>query len=164
MPFGTALRPALAGVTALTLFSVAYAASAQANLDFDRQLARQYAAPLPAEIAASPDDISVVDDAAPAAGFDEAAAARLEQQIDEALAKAEAEERAKAAVPPTPLATAALVSSVMFLFAFAGVMLTLIMRKLRKDQKQRLKVYRRRMRRRGQVGTQTGDDGAFANV
>jgi hypothetical protein len=116
------------------------------GIELDRQLAEQYSAPTPAPVPA-------MAPAAAAPKLDEAAMAKLELEIDQALAEdedaADAEDRTVIAeTPPTLLQTALLVLSGLGLLAFAGVVLTWALRELRKDEKQRRRSYRRRVKRR----------------
>jgi hypothetical protein len=124
-------------------------AAAPGELAIDRRLAEQYGGPALT--------LQPTDAAAPLAGpsaFDEEAARRLEQEIDAALAEAATQKSVKPKVRPAaprPWSTAALVSGALLLFALVCVMLTLAVRELRKDAKQRRRSYRRRVRRRQPV-------------
>jgi hypothetical protein len=125
------------------------AGAASGELAIDRRLAEQYGAPGPALAldAAAPATTQL---AAPSA-FDEEAARRLEQEIDAALAEAATQKPVKPkvrAAAPEAWSTAAVVSGAILLFALVCVMLTLAVRELRKDAKQRRRSYRRRVRRR----------------
>ena len=104
------------------------------GLQVDRQLAEQYAeSPAPQAIAPALDD---------------AALAQLEQEIDAAFVEARQERPVVADELPGPLATASLVLAGLLLLAFAGTVLTLAVRELRKDNQRRRTTYRRRVRRR----------------
>lgn len=164
MPSGTTmLRRTLHCVVALNVFVAAPTIAAQppavpdlgiaapSELAIDRQLAEQYGAPA---LALEPAD-ATAPLASPSA-FDEEAARRLEHEIDVALAEAARQKPAKPkleAVVPDEWSTAALVSGAVLLFALVCLMLTLAVRELRKDAKQRRRSYRRRVRRRQPVDT-----------
>jgi hypothetical protein len=162
MPYGTnVLRRTLLCVLASSVFVAApifaaqppgaqeVAAASSGELAIDRRLAEQYGAPAPA-LALDPVDSETRQLAAPSA-FDEEAARRLEQEIDAALAEAATQNAVKPkarAAAPEAWSTAAVVSGAILLFALVCVMLTLAVRELRKDAKQRRRSYRRRVRRR----------------
>jgi len=111
------------------------------GLQVDRQLAEQYAeAPAPQAIVPAPDD---------------AALAQLEQEIDAAFVEARQERPVVADELPGPLATASLVLAGLLLLAFAGMVLTLAVRELRKDNQRRRTTHRRRVRRRVPAGAAT---------
>jgi hypothetical protein len=111
------------------------------GLQVDRQLAEQYAeAPAPQAIVTAPD---------------EAALARLEQEIDAAFVEARQERPVVAEELPGPLATALLVLAGLLLLAFAGTVLTLAVRELHKDNQRRRTTFRRRVRRRIPAGEAT---------
>ena len=111
------------------------------GLQVDRQLAEQYAeAPAPQAIVPALDD---------------AALAQLEQEIDAAFVEARQERPVVADELPGPLATAALVLAGLLLLAFAGMVLTLAVRELRKDNQRRRTTHRRRVRRRVPAGAAT---------
>jgi len=111
------------------------------GLQVDRQLAEQYAeAPAPQAIVPALDD---------------AALAQLEQEIDAAFVEARQERPVAANELPGPLATAALVLAGLLLLAFAGMVLTLAVRELRKDNQRRRTTHRRRVRRRVPAGAAT---------
>lgn len=151
MPLGTARRLALHCAAALTLLATTAVVSAQDQLDVDRRLARQYATPAPQVQVAAPVVLPAAE--APARGaFDEAAARQLEQEIDAALAEAEAAEKSSRRLdfdPSLPTwATSALLSAGIVLVTFAAIMLVLVVRQLRNEAKQRRRTYRRRVRHR----------------
>jgi hypothetical protein len=164
MPPGTTmLRRTLLCVLALNVFVAAPTFAAQPQgvrdlpgaapdeLAIDRRLAEQYGGP--ALTLGSADAAAPL--AAPSA-FDEEAARRLEQEIDAALAEAATQQPGKPqgrAATPEPWSTAALVSAAVLLFALVCLMLTLAVRELRKDAKQRRRSYRRRVRRRQPADT-----------
>lgn len=172
MPIGTTLRRSLLSAAALAALVMTQGAFAQfrdgepalvedaqssAELAVDRRLAEQYA-----EQYAGPQPSTLpggIPDAAPVAlpattGFDEAAAANLEKEIEAALAEAAAEnEKQQPAkrtyvTAPNPWSTAGLIIGALALFALVSVVLTLAVRELRQDAKQRRRTYRRRVRRR----------------
>ena len=175
MPNGTRLRRALlSAATLATLFAtqgglaqlrdtpsiLGEDASSPAELAADRKLAEQYAAPAPAVQPSQPSDAArVVLPAAP--GFDDAAAANIEKEIESALAAATAQKtKQPPATPvfdatPSPWGTAGLVTGALALIALVSLVLTLVVRELRQDAKQRRRSYRRRVRRREPVTTAT---------
>jgi hypothetical protein len=104
------------------------------GLQVDRQLAEQYAAP-PARAPTVP-------------ALDDAALVQLEQEIDAAFTEARQGRPVLADERPGPLATVSLVLAGLLLLAFAGGVLTLAVRELRKDKQRRRTTYRRRVRRR----------------
>lgn len=164
MPSGTTmLRRTLLCVAALNLFLAAPTFAAQpagvqdsggaasGELAIDRRLAEQYGGPA---LTLEPADATAAL-AGPSA-FDEEAARRLEQEIEVALAEAATQKPVKPkvrAVVPDAWSTAAVVSGAVLLFALVCVMLTLAVRELRKDAKQRRRSYRRRVRRRQPIDT-----------
>jgi hypothetical protein len=113
------------------------------GIELDRQLAAQYSVPAPAD---APTVTQVLD---------EVAMAQLEQEIDAALAEDRAARTLPAETPPTAFETVALVLAGLGLLVFAGAVLTLAVRELRKDAKQRRRTYRRRVKRRGRTETAT---------
>lgn len=165
MPYGTiVLRRTLICVLAINGFVAApilaappkgaQDVAASGELAIDRRLAEQYGAAGPA-LAVNPVGPASVQLAAPSA-FDEEAARRLEQEIDAALAEAATQKPVKPKVrtaAPAAWSTAAVVSGALLLLALVCVMLTLAVRELRKDAKQRRRSYRRRVRRRQPIDT-----------
>jgi hypothetical protein len=131
------------------------------ELAIDRQLAQQYGEPEPAPLLDPVDtslELADTTESVPATVgvFDEEAARRLEQEIDAALAEAATKKPARKVVrPAAPKAwsTAAVVSGTILLFALVCLVLTLAVRELRNDVKQRRRSYRRRVRRRPPVET-----------
>lgn len=111
------------------------------GLAIDRQLSEQYAVPAPATNAP----------VAPAP--DPAAMLQLEQEIDAALAEADAAQARTRSTeaPPAPWHPAWILLAGIVVFASIVFALTLALRELRKEAKQRRKTYRRRVRRRGPV-------------
>lgn len=177
---GTALRRALLGAAALATLFAAQGALAQlrveqaipdersvspAELAVDRKLAEQYAAPAPVAL---PNQLT---DAAPVvlpagAGFDDAATASLEKEIEAALAEAAADNKKKAqparhtfVTAPSAWSTAGLVTGALALLALVSLVLTLAVRELRQDAKQRRGIYRRRVRRREPAAPATASAG-----
>jgi hypothetical protein len=78
---------------------------------------------------------------------------QLEAEIDAAIAEdgtavVDEERTTIATAPPSPLQTVLLVLASLGLLAFAATVLTLAIRELRKDAKQRKRTYRRRVKRR----------------
>lgn len=172
MPYGTVMRRALFCAVALHVLAAAPAVAApprgvqdlaeagtatSGELAIDRQLAKQYGEPGPA-LLLNPVDASLGLPATaaplPAQAFDEEAARRLEQEIDAALAEAASKKPAKKVVrdaAPKAWSTAAVLGGTILLFALVCVVLTLAVRELRNDAKQRRRSYRRRVRRRHPV-------------
>jgi plasmid stabilization system protein ParE len=129
-------------------------AAASGELAIDRQLAQQYGESGPA-LLLDPVEASLGLPASsapvPVPAFNEEAARRLEQEIDAALAEAAAQKSGRPVVrtaEPEPWSTAAVVSGAVLLFALVCLVLTLAVRELRADAKQRRRNYRRRVRRR----------------
>ena len=132
------------------------------GIALDQQLAEQYSSPAaPAAQVAAPQQataqrqpaaVAAVDVEEPLSA-DELKMQKLEADLDAAIAKDDAEagtdERATIAeVPPSPAQTVMLVLASLALLAFAASVLTLAIRELRKDAKQRKRTYRRRVKRR----------------
>jgi hypothetical protein len=122
------------------------------GIALDQQLAEQYASPAaPAPKAAA---AAKPQPAPSAVAPDDAAAMQnLEAGIDAAIgqddAEADSDERTTIAdVPPSPVQTVMLVLASLALLAFAATVLTLAIRELKKDAKQRKRTYRRRVKRR----------------
>jgi hypothetical protein len=151
MPLGTARRLALYCTAALIIMATTPVVAAQPELDVDRRLAREYATPAPELEVTDPAVLPATAGPAPG-GFDEAAARRLEQEIDAALAEAEAAENSPrrpafdASLPTW--ATSALLSGGILLVTFAAIMVVLVVRQLRNEARQRRRSYRRRVRHR----------------
>ena len=81
---------------------------------------------------------------------DDDAMDRLEAELDAAVAGSEDSVRAKLAkVRPSPAQIALLVLAGLALLAFAGFMLSMAVRELKKDTEQRKHTYHRRIKRRG---------------
>jgi len=134
------------------------------GIALDQQLAEQYSSPAaPAAQVAAPQQataqrqpaaVAAVDvDVEEPLSADELKMQKLEADLDAAIAKDDAEagtdERATIAeVPPSPAQTVMLVLASLALLAFAASVLTLAIRELRKDAKQRKRTYRRRVKRR----------------
>jgi hypothetical protein len=120
------------------------------GIALDQQLAEQYsppAAPAPKTMAKP-----LPAPASPALD-DDAAMQKLEADLDAAIAADGTEDAADgrttiADVPPSPAQTMMLVLASLALLAFAATVLTLAIRELKKDAKQRKRTYRRRVKRR----------------
>jgi hypothetical protein len=134
------------------------------GLAADNRLAEQYAQPyaglqpsaLPRAVTdVAPEAVPVTLPAS--AGFDEAAATNLENEIEAALAKTAAEKQqpppAKRVylTAPNPWRTAGLIVGALASLVLVSVVLTLAVRELRQDAMQRRRNYRRRVRRRDAV-------------
>jgi hypothetical protein len=123
------------------------------GIALDQQLAEQYASPA----AASPQTIAKPQSApSPVALDDGTALQKLEAELDAAIAKnsieASNDERATIAeVPPGPVQTVMLGLAGLALLAFAATVLTLAIRELKKDARQRKRTYRRRVKRRNKA-------------
>ncbi len=113
------------------------------GIALDQQLAEQYAPPAP-QAAPKPQAVAEPLDEA----LDDAAMDKLEAELDAAIAD-DAEERTTIAeVPPSPVQIVLLVLASLALLAFAGSVLTLAVRELKKDTQQRKRTYRRRVKHR----------------
>jgi hypothetical protein len=119
------------------------------GIAIDQQLAEQYFAPA----TPAPQLVATPQAAAAPAALSDAASLQLEADLDAAIAEdgkaVVAETRTTIAeLPPSPLQTVLLVLASLGLLAFAATVLTLAIRELRKDAKQRKRTYRRRVKRR----------------
>jgi hypothetical protein len=138
------------------------------GIALDQQLAEQYANP-PPRAAAPPKSIAAptlaprpkaavvteplaesLDEPLDETLDDDDAMDRLEAELDAALAGSEDSVRAKLAlVRLSPAQIALRVLAGLALLAFAGFMLSMAVRELKKDTQQRKHTYRRRVKRRG---------------
>ncbi len=142
----------------LSVLVAPLASHAQSNLDgieLDRQLADQYAVPTPAgpQVPVHAPVNGLAAEPTVAQVLDEAAMARLEAEIDAALAEDENVRPLITEAPVSLLQTLLLVLAGLCLLAFAGVVLTLALRELRKDKQLRRRTYRRRVKRRSVTDT-----------
>ncbi len=141
--------PALAQGTAQPVASERQAQAFFNGIALDQRLAEQYSSPAPQATAApTPQALDEPLDEPLDGSLDDAALYQLEADLDAAIAD-DAEQRATIVeVPPSPVQTVLLVLASLALLAFAGSVLTLAVRELRKDAQQRKRTYRRRVKRR----------------
>ncbi len=117
------------------------------GIALDQQLAEQYSSPAPqaavtGQAAAVPPRAASMEAASLPKSLDEP----LDPALDDAAIVGDDDRTTNIDAPPSPLQTVLLVLASLALLAFAGSVLTLVVRELKKDAYQRKHAYRRRVK------------------